>query len=191
LGAQEQLGGQGEVGAALGHEIQNPSLAFGERRQRVVHTLAAQETSDEFWIQYAVAVRDPPHIARERLQVGDPVLEQVTDTGLEFGHQLHGVGRFDVLGQQQPDVGVCAPKLDRGERYDVRPHRPGTKHFHHPQVGDLTLGYQSMQLDGTPGHRLVAYYADVASPDHDAMVLLDMLGNQQTPDSADQNTGWA
>jgi hypothetical protein len=48
-----------------------------------------------------------------------------------------------------------------------------------------------MQLDGTPGHRLVAYYADVASPDHDAMVLLDMLGNQQTPDSADQNTGRA
>jgi MmyB-like transcription regulator ligand binding domain len=26
------------------------------------------------------------------------------------------------------------------ERYDVRPHRPGTKRFHHPQVGALTLG---------------------------------------------------
>jgi hypothetical protein len=71
------------------------------------------------------------------------------------------------------------------ERYDVRPHRPGTKQFHHPQVGDLTLGYQTMQLEGTPGHRLVAYYADPASPDHDAMVLLDMLGTSPTPGTAD------
>ncbi|MFB7288756.1 helix-turn-helix transcriptional regulator [Actinacidiphila glaucinigra] len=65
------------------------------------------------------------------------------------------------------------------ERYDVRPHRPGTKHFRHPEVGDLTLGYQPMQLDGTPGHRLVAYYAEEGSPDHDAMVLLDMIGTQR------------
>lgn len=71
------------------------------------------------------------------------------------------------------------------ERYDVRPHRPGTKHFHHPKVGGLTLGYQSMQLDGTPGHRLVAYYAEAGSADHDAMVLLDMLGTQSTAGSAD------
>lgn len=71
------------------------------------------------------------------------------------------------------------------ERYDVRAHRPGTKHFHHPQVGDLTLDYQSMLLEGTPGHRLVVYYADTASPDHDAMVLLDMLGAPCTPDTAD------
>ncbi|MGW1810266.1 MmyB family transcriptional regulator [Streptomyces sp. NPDC002078] len=71
------------------------------------------------------------------------------------------------------------------ERYDVRAHRPGTKHFHHPQVGDPTLDYQSMLLEGTPGHRLVAYYADTASPDHDAMVLLDMLDTPRTPDTAD------
>jgi len=71
------------------------------------------------------------------------------------------------------------------ERYDVRPHRPGTKHFHHPQVGDLTLGYQSMLLEGTSGHRLVTYYADVASPDHDAMVLLDMLGTQHASGPAE------
>jgi transcriptional regulator with XRE-family HTH domain len=72
------------------------------------------------------------------------------------------------------------------ERYDVRAHRPGTKHFNHPEVGDLTLGYQTMQLEGTPGHRLVVYYADTASPDHDAMVLLDMLGTPHSPDTDDQ-----
>ncbi|MFF4653378.1 helix-turn-helix domain-containing protein [Streptomyces sp. NPDC001380] len=62
------------------------------------------------------------------------------------------------------------------ERYDVRGHRPGTKRFRHPGVGDLTLGYQSMQLEGTPGQRLVVYCTDAGGPDHGAMVLLDRQG---------------
>jgi len=33
------------------------------------------------------------------------------------------------------------------DRHDVRGH----KTFHHPQVGTVSLGHQSMQLNGTPG----------------------------------------
>lgn len=58
--------------------------------------------------------------------------------------------------------------------HPVRPHSSATKTFHHPDVGDLTLGYQSMLLEGTPGQRLSAYHAQPGSPDHDAMVLLDL-----------------
>lgn len=36
------------------------------------------------------------------------------------------------------------------ERYDVKGHTNGRKTFHHPDVGTLTLGYQSMELEGTP-----------------------------------------
>jgi hypothetical protein len=36
-------------------------------------------------------------------------------------------------------------------RYDVHGHTRGHKTFHHPEVGDLRLGYQSMTLNGTPG----------------------------------------
>ncbi len=56
----------------------------------------------------------------------------------------------------------------------MKAHSHGRKTFHHPDVGDLTLGYQSMQLEGTPGHRLVAYYAEPGTPEYDAMVLLDL-----------------
>ncbi|GAB2802013.1 helix-turn-helix transcriptional regulator [Actinoallomurus bryophytorum] len=69
------------------------------------------------------------------------------------------------------------------ERYDVRAHTFGTKTFHHPDVGHLTLGYQGMQLDGTPGHRLSAYYAEPGTPDHDAMILLDLTAPAQQPAS--------
>ncbi|MDT0462238.1 hypothetical protein RM764_04310 [Streptomyces sp. DSM 41699] len=50
-----------------------------------------------------------------------------------------------------------------------------------PEVGDLTLGHQSMELEGTPGHRLVAYDAEPDTPDYDALVLLDILGSQPSP----------
>ncbi|WP_328979852.1 hypothetical protein [Streptomyces canus] len=61
------------------------------------------------------------------------------------------------------------------DRYDVRAHTHGSKTFHIPDVGTLTLDYQSMQLEGFPGHRLVAHYVDPGTPDHDKMILLDMV----------------
>ncbi|OIV37789.1 transcriptional regulator [Mangrovactinospora gilvigrisea] len=60
------------------------------------------------------------------------------------------------------------------ERHDVRARTDGTKRFRHPEVGDLDLGYEVMSLDGTDGARMVAYHAEPGTPDHDAMVLLDM-----------------
>lgn len=60
------------------------------------------------------------------------------------------------------------------ERYEVVGRKRIRKTFHHPQVGVLTLSRQSMHLDGTPGRRLGAYTAEPGSPDHDAMLLLDM-----------------
>ncbi|MET8955584.1 MmyB family transcriptional regulator [Streptomyces sp. NPDC004393] len=63
--------------------------------------------------------------------------------------------------------------------YGPRPARPKT--FHHPEVGDLTLGHQSMELEGTPGHRLVVHPAEPDTPEYDARVLLDILGSQPSP----------
>ncbi|MFF3712949.1 MmyB family transcriptional regulator [Streptomyces phaeochromogenes] len=48
-------------------------------------------------------------------------------------------------------------------------------------VGDLTLGYQTMELEGAPGHRMVPYCTQPDTTDHDAMVLHDMLGSQSAP----------
>ncbi|MFJ5307522.1 helix-turn-helix transcriptional regulator [Streptomyces sp. NPDC088350] len=60
------------------------------------------------------------------------------------------------------------------DRYDVTGRKAIHKTFHHPQVGEVTLAAQSMELDGTPGRRLVAYAAEPGTPDHDALLLLDM-----------------
>ncbi|MEU6351725.1 helix-turn-helix transcriptional regulator [Streptomyces sp. NPDC047072] len=108
----------------------------------------------------------------------------------DWGNQVRGcVARLRTLAGTDPD----APDLTRlagellvksrdfarlWERYDVRGRSHGRKTFHHPEVGDLTLGYQSMELEGTPGQRLVTYYAEPGTPEYDALVLLDILGSQ-------------
>lgn len=56
--------------------------------------------------------------------------------------------------------------------HDVRQHRTGTKRFHHPVVGDLTLSYESMELTADPGLRLNAYVAEPATPSAEALSLL-------------------
>ena len=60
------------------------------------------------------------------------------------------------------------------ERYDVTGRKPAHKTFHHPHVGTITLTAQSMHLEGTPGQRLGVYVAEPGTPDHDAMLLLDL-----------------
>jgi hypothetical protein len=61
----------------------------------------------------------------------------------------------------------------------VRGRTGGCKTFHHPEVGDLTLGYQVMQLGGAPGQALITYFAEPGSPDHDALVLLDLTAGER------------
>ncbi|MDH6214359.1 transcriptional regulator with XRE-family HTH domain [Streptomyces pseudovenezuelae] len=95
------------------------------------------------------------------------------------------VGRLRALAGTEPDAPDLAELVselhskspeftDLWDRYDVRWHTHGSKTFRHPEVGDVTPGYQSMQIEGTVGQRFIAYYAEPGTPDHDKLVLLDM-----------------
>ncbi|MGW0584235.1 helix-turn-helix transcriptional regulator [Streptomyces sp. NPDC002920] len=123
----------------------------------------------------------------------------------DWACQVRGcVARLRALAGTDPDAPdlirlagellLKSPEFARlWERYDIKGRAHGHKTFHHPEVGDLTLGYQSMELEGTPGHRLITYYAEPGTADYDALVLLDMLGSQPAPrkatsSSADEST---
>jgi transcriptional regulator with XRE-family HTH domain len=70
---------------------------------------------------------------------------------------------------------VKSPDFGRlWERYEVRKMGDGEKEFRHPAVGKLTLAHESLELNRTDGQRIVIYMATPGSPDHDAMVLLDL-----------------
>jgi transcriptional regulator with XRE-family HTH domain len=60
----------------------------------------------------------------------------------------------------------------RWASHDVRYHRTGTKRFHHPLVGDLTLDFEAFELPGDTGQRLNVYLAPPDGPSADALTML-------------------
>ncbi len=56
--------------------------------------------------------------------------------------------------------------------HDVRLHRTGTKTFHHPTVGTLSLTYEAMPLPTDPGLTLTAYTAAPGTASRERLELL-------------------
>ncbi|TXN28343.1 helix-turn-helix domain-containing protein [Lacisediminihabitans profunda] len=60
----------------------------------------------------------------------------------------------------------------RWAAHNVRFHRTGVKRLHHPQVGDLELSYEAMELSSDPGLTFLAYTAEPNTPSADGLRLL-------------------
>jgi transcriptional regulator with XRE-family HTH domain len=60
----------------------------------------------------------------------------------------------------------------RWAAHDVRYHRTGRKHFHHPLVGDIELDFEAFELAGDHGQRINIYTAPPDSPAEEALKLL-------------------
>jgi transcriptional regulator with XRE-family HTH domain len=56
--------------------------------------------------------------------------------------------------------------------HNVRLHQTGTKRFHHPVVGELTLTFEMMELAADPGLNLLTFTAEPASKSDEALNLL-------------------
>ncbi|MEU0196172.1 helix-turn-helix transcriptional regulator [Streptomyces afghaniensis] len=78
--------------------------------------------------------------------------------------------------------------------HDVQAHTRGTKRLHHPLVGDLTLDYAVLAVEGDPEQTLVIYTPEPASPSAQALDILaswtsasaatEQHAAAETPDSA-------
>jgi hypothetical protein len=71
----------------------------------------------------------------------------------------------------------------RWAAHNVRFHDTGSKDFHHPVVGDLTLTYNRMELAADPGQALTIWAAEPGSKSAEALSLLGSWA--ATPDEAD------
>ncbi|MFB9659062.1 helix-turn-helix domain-containing protein [Glycomyces mayteni] len=81
----------------------------------------------------------------------------------------------------------------RWAAHDVRFHRAGVKRLRHPEVGDLELDYEAMDLPASPELRLTAYTAAPGTPSAERLALLGSLaasaGADDTAVSADRSRG--
>ena len=86
-------------------------------------------------------------------------------------------GRAHLLQWAQSVFGAGRPpaaerSLRSAAAHNVKLHRTGVKRFHHSVVGDLTLDFESLDLPGDPGQKLLVYSAEPGSPSRQALDLL-------------------
>jgi transcriptional regulator with XRE-family HTH domain len=139
----------------------------------------------------------PPNIAR--FQFLDPAArdffptfdEAVTTTvqllRATAGQDPHDRSLTDLVGE-------LSTRSDdfrtRWAAHDVRVHRSGTKKFRHPIVGELTFGFEAMELSADSGLTLTAYTPEPDSASEDAVKLLASWAATTTPSersAADRN----
>ncbi|PWC08333.1 helix-turn-helix transcriptional regulator [Mycetocola zhujimingii] len=60
--------------------------------------------------------------------------------------------------------------------HNVRTHGSGTKRFHHPVVGELTLAYEELMISADPGLVLMVYTAEPGSPSAERLQVLASWG---------------
>ncbi|MEZ0095205.1 hypothetical protein ABH925_006404 [Streptacidiphilus sp. EB129] len=85
-------------------------------------------------------------------------------------------------------IGQLAARSDafssRWSAHDVRLHRTGTKHSHHPDVGDLEFVYEDVELPDHPGWMMFAYTSAAGSPTEERVKLLGSLAATEVDERA-------
>lgn len=87
----------------------------------------------------------------------------------EAGRDPYDKGLSDLIGELSTRNETFRT---RWAAHNVRLHRTGAKHFHHPVVGDLSLTFEAMELSADAGLTLTAYSAEPGTPSQDALNLL-------------------
>ena len=141
--------------------------------------LAANRLARAFYTEVYDQPRQPPNLAwytflDPRARPFHPDWDRAADIVVailrtEAGRDPHDRDLHDLVGE-------LSTRSDdfrsRWAAHNVRHHGTGTKHFHHPIVGDLTLAYEGLEMAAEPGLTLTIYTAEPGSPSEERMQFL-------------------
>lgn len=88
---------------------------------------------------------------------------------LEAGKNPHDKALIELVGELSTRSELFR---QRWASHDVSFHRSGTKRLRHPEVGQLDLDFESLELSSAPGLVLNVYTAPAGTPTADALLLL-------------------
>lgn len=94
---------------------------------------------------------------------------------------VSGLRRLASTEPQAADVATLVDELRQTspdfrrlwDRYDIDLYITGSQTLHHPDVGDLTIDYQVLRIEGNNGLTMMTYHAEPGSPQYDAFLQLD------------------
>ncbi|MGC0417699.1 helix-turn-helix domain-containing protein [Embleya sp. AB8] len=136
----------------LGRALLDPILAGPRRPPNVARFMFLDPTATDYYLDW------------ERMATGTVAILRA-----EAGRDPHDRALIDLVGE-------LATRSDlfrtRWAAHNVLRHRNGVKRLHHPVVGELTLGYEALELPADTGLTLMAYSAEPATPTCDALNLL-------------------
>jgi hypothetical protein len=139
--------------------------------------LAANQLARAFYSPVYDSRHQPPNIAR--FQFLDPASYDfypdwdsfadicVAILRTEAGRNPHDKELHDLIGELSTRSDEFRT---RWGAHNVRYHSTGSKTFHHPVVGDLTIAYEGLELATEPG--LTIYTAEPGSPSEEGLRLL-------------------
>ncbi|MFE9454002.1 helix-turn-helix transcriptional regulator [Streptomyces sp. NPDC006739] len=99
----------------------------------------------------------------------------------EAGRNPHDKGLHDLVGELSTRSDAFRT---RWGAHNVTRHGTGTKRFHHPVVGDLTLSWEYLALAAEPGLTLTVYTAEPGSPSQESLSVLASWAVTQDTDFA-------
>ena len=111
--------------------------------------------------------------------------ETVAILRAEAGRDPHDRDLSDLVGElstQSDEFRV------RWAKHDVRFHTKAIKHIHHPDVGDLELSFDRLDLAADPGLAIFSYTAEPGSKSKEALTLLGSW-TAHRPVSASSSSG--
>ena len=137
---------------SLGRALMAPVLADPRRPASMARFMFLDPAAVEFYLDWEHMASDVVAMLRS-----------------EAGRDPHDKALQDLVGELSTRSELFRT---RWAAHNVRLHRTGVKHLHHPVVGELVLDFDAMELPADPGLAIIAYSAEPASPSADNLRLL-------------------
>jgi transcriptional regulator with XRE-family HTH domain len=104
----------------------------------------------------------------------------------EAGRDPHDKDLHDLVGE----LSTRSEEFrTRWGAHDVRRHGTGTKRFHHPAVGEVTLAFEGLEMAAEPGLTLTIYTAEPGSPSEERLRLLASWAATEEADASTRPSG--